>query len=424
MKLKRGVRMKIKQIISGILLSAILMSSAMPLSAEASQADSTTTVKPVQEKLTIDSAIAKATAYSMQIRQITTAKENAMKGYSSAESAGARAAGMLHDYNVYKNLDANGAKDALSNATLEMYRAMFGPQPVLSFEQIYDQFIVPSEVMPYQVYVQYQGLKIDEPIVVSSVEYQTKQMYYGILSYQHTIKLMQDSLKISEKKIKEMELRYKVGQVAKATLDMEKLSYTKSQLELEKQKKDLKVLEMQFNGLLGLPESTAVVLTDPGLAKPATSYNYSQLVAEALENRGDLKKSQLEIDSLNKEVKVMTEYLRDPKLDRRVDADQRLLSAKLAKSELEAGIRAEVLVAYSGYKQSEESLRVASEKVSLSEKQLVKIKQLYKAGYVKALDVYGVELQLQNSKLGYETAVYDYNKQLDALARVTRHSVN
>lgn len=405
-------------------IAAALIASGIPTSGYAAVQTNSAVIAPVAETVTLDSAIQKATDYSMQIRQIANAKNSAMKAYSATENGGAKAAALLDQYNVYQGLYQNGAKDALQVMTLEMYQAMFGPQPNLSFEQMYDQFVIPSEITPYQVYVQFQGLKIDEPTVISTVAYQTKQLYYGILSYQHSVALMKDSATITEKKIKELELKYKLGQVAKATLESEKLSYSKSLLELEKQKKELNILEMQFKGLLGYHENTAIKLSDPGLIKATEIISYDALVSKALANRADLKKSQLTIDQLTHEVKVMSQYLRDEKLDRRVDADQRLLSAKLAKAELENQVRAEVLDAYNDYKQAQEQLLISEKKVALSEKQLSKMKQLLKVGYVKNLDVFGVELQLQNSKLSYESAVYNYNKQLDAVNRITMHALN
>lgn len=378
----------------------------------------------VNQSISLTTAIEMAKNYNMNIRQITNAKEKAMKGYSDASNGGNTAAGMLAQYNAYKSLYENGAKDVLETSALEMYKAMFGPQPSLSFEQIYDKFVVPSEITPYSVYVTFQGLKLDEPRVTSLVEYQVNQMYYGILSYQHSIELMGESLSITEKKIKELEQKYALGQVSKVSLETEKLTYTKSLQELAKQKKELRALEVQFNGLLGLPKESAVKIVDPGLLKAPKTYTYEELVTEALANRSDLKKSDLEIDKLTFEVKTMSEYIKDPKADKRVDADQRLLSAKLSKMTLENDIRAEILTAYNSFKQAEENLKISSEKVSLSEKQLTKAKQLYKVGYIKMLDLYGVELQLQNSKLSYESAVYTYNKQLDALSRITNHSLN
>lgn len=415
--------MKMRQIITCTLAAALVLNSTVPLANFA--AAGVTATQPIAVKsISIEESIQMAKDYSMQIRQIQIAKDNAMKAHSASENGGSQAGALLHEYNAYQRLYERGVKTESDVAALKMYQSMFNGEPSLTFEQMYDQFVYPMDVAPYQVYVQFQGLKVDEPNVISSIEYQTKQLYYGILSYQHSLVLMKDANGITEKKIKELELKYKVGQVAKVTLDSEKLSYAKSQSELEKQKKELKVLEAQFNGLTGREKNTAVVLQDPGLLKATEVVNYEQMVSKALQNRGDLKKSQLEIDSLTHEVKIMSQYLRDPKLERRVDADQRLLTAKLAKAEMENEIKAELLGVYSNYKQAEEQLIVSKKKVELSEKQLTKIKQLFKVGYVKKLDVYGVELQLQNSKLGYESAVYEYNKQLDAVSRVTLHALN
>jgi hypothetical protein len=414
--------LKLRPIMVGTLTMALLLNGVAPLSYGATTAQAASVVKT--NAMSVDEAMQKAKAYSMQIRQITAAKESAMRGYSAAESGGAKAGNMLYEYNVFQKLSENGATDPMQVATLEMYRAMFGGSPSLSFEQMYDQFIIPSEVSPYKVYVQYQGLKLDEPSVISGVEYQTKQMYYGILSYKHSLLLMQESIGITQKKIQELELKYKAGQVAKATLEMEKLTYSKNLLELDKQKKELKILETSFNGLLGNADNAPVVLKEVGLLNAPGVISYETLVLQAFQNRADLKKSQLEIDSLTHEVKIMSGYLRDPKLDRRIDADQRLLSAKLAKMTLENNVKTEILDAYNTYKLAQEQLSISAKKVALSEKQLSKIKQLLKVGYAKKLDVFGVELQLQNSKLGYESAVYEYNKQLDAISRITVHALN
>ncbi len=404
------------------LLAISLMIGGMPLSSYATETPSVTT--EAVQTLSMDAAIQKATDYSMMIRQIKNAKEKAMKGYSQAENGGAKAGAQLDDYLAYQNLYYAGADDPVEVMALEVFKAMFGPQPILNFEQMYDNFVIPSEVAPYQVYVQFQGLKIDEPNAISAVEYQTKQMYYGILSYQHSLLLMQDSNCITTKKIKEMELKYSVGQVSRVALEAERLNYTKSLLELEKQKQDLKVLEAQFKGLLGLSENTPLKLVDPGLLLVKEPVSYESLVDKAIKDRGDLKKSQFAIDNIVHEVKIMSQYLKDPQSDRRVDADQRLLDAKLAKANLENEIRAEILDAYNSFKQTEAQLEISKKKVELSEKQLTRMKQLLKTGYVKNLDVYSVELQLQSSKLSYESAVYNYNKQADAINRITDHALN
>lgn len=414
--------MKTRYVTIGLLAISLMVGGIPPTASYAAETQAAAT--ETAQTLSIEAAIKKATDYSMMVRQIKNAKEKAMKGYSQAENGGAKAGALLDDYLAYQNLYYAGADDPMEVTALEIFKAMFGSQPTLSFEQMYDNFVVPSEVAPYQVYVQYQGLKIDEPNVISGVEYQTKQMYYGILSYQHSLLLMQDSNRISEKKIKEMELKYSVGQVSKVALETERLNYTKSLLELEKQKKDLRVLEAQFKGLLGVDEATKLALVDPGLLLVKEPITYENLLNKALKDRGEIKKSQFTIDNLAHEVKVMSQYLKDPKSDRRVDADQRLLDAKLAKANLENDIRAEILDAYNSFKQAEEQLEISKKKVELSEKQLTRMKQLLKTGYVKNLDVYSVELQLQSSKLSYESAVYNYNKQADAINRITVHALN
>ena len=386
--------------------------------------NSETKQSDLANELSLSKSVEMAKENSMLLRQLGDAKEQYMKAYSQAESSGMKAAGMLHEYNVFQNLYEYGAKDPLQKSTLEMYKAMFGSIPSMNFEQIYDQFIVPSEVMPYQSYVQFQKIKIDEVVASSTAEYQTIQTYYGIISFQQNLALLKDSLTITSKKISEMELKYKLGQVSKAALQSERLSYQKSLTEYEKQLKELKMLEMQFNRLVGRDVNSAVRLKMVGLVPIDKSIDYEKLIEKALTTRSDLKKMNFDLDSLNHEVKVMRQYLRDDKHDRRVEAEQRLLSAKLSKATLENGVKQEILLAYSELKLGEEKLDIAQKKVNLTEKQLVKVKQLYKVGYAKQLDVYSVELQLQNSKLEYESAVYNYNKQLDALNRLVVHPLS
>lgn len=287
----------------------------------------------------------------------------------------------------------------------------------------------------------------------------TTTAYYNVLQARNLVKVAQESVDNLAAHLQNVEAQYAAGTVAKSDVLRSQVELANAQQNLTKAQNNYDLAVTSLENIIGLPLDTQLTLKEE-LTYVPVSMTMDQAINIALNNRPDLKQSQLGIEAAKYGLKVAqsgnkptvnfnayndwsdTDF---PGLDNStwgmsVMASWNIFDSGLTKSKVtqaQAGINQaqaqnqlthdnvvlDVQQAYLSLKEAEKRIQTTQVAVNQAQEDYNIAQVRYSAGVGTNLDVMDAQVALTQAKTNYIQALYDYNTSRAKLEKAIGASV-
>ena len=254
---------------------------------------------------------------------------------------------------------------------------------------------------------------------MNQIEYNTVQVYYGVLLARDNLKIAQDNLKAQQDILKDTQAQFNVGMVAKKDVLSAQASLETAKSDLAAAETKLESAKMGFNFLLGYPVKQEVVFTDELTEVSGPAITVDEAVKLAQDHRNEVGGANFAVDVhkilldslkyqypensstfLNQKVAYMSAEKTAKDAPNQIEIDIRNRSSELD------DLKAAVASAQATKEYAEEGYRLT--------------KLSYEAGMGTLSEVQAMQVTAYKASLGvaaaitnYDLAVYDYNYAID-----------
>lgn len=320
------------------------------------------------------------------VRSLNEAEKKAIEGKEKVQ-------GYYTDYkNFVKMYDEGVPDNPLAEATYGMYMAMFGKEPTKSFIDIYNDFIRTLEITHYDLYQKKEIMKLDRLVTAATLKYNVESLFNSLTSLEDTVATNMLYIQTLEKKQTEINQQYAHGMIAKFDMEKAELELIRTKLEAESLQRTKENLEMNLKSMIGIPENKEVVLKTEVVITPKVLGKLSDYQSALIKENIKLKKAQINIQTIEREIGIMKAYIKDANDDQRIEADQRLSTTNIAYMALENDLKTSLQKTYVQVIAKQKALNLSQRKLDESKSLLSKVSGYYEVGYVKKIDVYNAEL--------------------------------
>ncbi|WP_165445259.1 TolC family protein [Bacilliculturomica massiliensis] len=250
---------------------------------------------------------------------------------------------------------------------------------------------------------------------MNQIEYNTVQVYYGVLLARDNLKIAQDNLKAQQDILKDTQAQFNVGMVAKKDVLSAQASLETAKSDLAAAETKLENAKMGFNYLLGYPVKQEVVFTDELTEVSGPAITVDEAVRSAQENRNEISGANFArdvhgilLDSLTYQYPSNSSTY----LNQKVTYMNAEKTAKDAPSQIEIDIRNRSSE-LDDLKAAVQSARATRE---YAEEGYRLTRLSYEAGMGTLSEVQAMQVTAYRASLGvaaavtnYDLAVYDYN---------------
>jgi len=236
----------------------------------------------------------------------------------------------------------------LEEQKLAGYQFAFGKTPPkYSGQEMLDNFIKRRDFPHYQMWVGYETMKNNKKQIPITLETSVKGLYVNILNLNDMISSQNLYTNILEDKYKSAKLKYELGQISAFELLNEETNYKIQKLNYEKLDRQLKMLKLQFNNLIGVDLKIDVELTSKLYDFRKIELNdLSFYENSAVDYRLEVINAKLNYDMESREAGIIAEYLSNPLTNDRLTYDSDLIDAENALDEAIIDVKEDVTKAY------------------------------------------------------------------------------
>ncbi len=269
--------------------------------------------------------------------------------------------------------------------------------------------------------------------------------YFSVLQYRNNLKVSQETVKNYESHLKNVELQYDVGTVAKSDVLASEVSLANAQDSLIKARNNYELAVATLNNAIGLPLDSELELKED-LKYEKYNLNLDDCIQYALAHRPEIEEYQTKISIAQDDVKIAKSsdsptvdfvatqdwYDKDfPGADNSnwlvgITASWNVFDSGLNKSKIKQAqssldtaqeqfrqerdaILLEVRQYYLSMREAEKRIDTSQVAVDQAEENLKIAEVRYNAGVGTNLDVLDAVLALNQAKTNYIQALYDYN---------------
>lgn len=321
-------------------------------------------------------------------------------------------------------INAQNEKIKLNNQLVAAYKqlqqlflGLYGiTTPSLSEEQIYDNFIYYTTVLPMNLSGQASLLKIDRQRAEAGIRNGIETLWWnlGALRSQNTLTqtyslLVKHQLAITEKKLS-------LGQASELDLDAKKVDYEQALSNQRALERGTENLEYSLRQLAGIPFSEDFYVTvTPVVTASQNLKNFDEYFRLAQRTRVDAIRALKTLDMVKQEEAVMSSYISDANSTKRLEVRLRRLEAESQYQKILKSLDAEIYGLYSDALTARETMEMSALNQQLATLDLKRIQALYAQGYLSQIDFEGARLMLVQAQINYENSKYQYRLKLQQL---------
>lgn len=242
---------------------------------------------------------------------------------------------------------------------------------------------------------------------ISKLKRDTMENYYTLKEIENQVEIAKNNLALKEKLLKNTQLKYKLGTVAKVDVLEAEISLAKAKDQLIAAQNGLNTMRMAFNQFMGYDLMQNVVLTDSIKEIPLSDKSLTASIKDALANRNEIHEAayNLKVSTLN-----LQNYTAYPRYSSKyIKAKMSLLMAETYSVNAPLTVESDVRTKY--MKMHEKYSAVQTNKKAVENaKEMERLAQLqYDAGMATLSDVEGAQLLLYNAQLDYSRSLLEYN---------------
>jgi Outer membrane protein len=242
---------------------------------------------------------------------------------------------------------------------------------------------------------------------MNKIEYDTLNVYYGVLLARDNVKTEENNLKTQEDILKNTKAQYQVGMLAKKDVLSAQSAVTAAQSSVRAAETKLNFAKMSFNFLLGYPIMQEVQFTDNLDEVSASAVNIDASVKNALENRNEIKGTKFAVevhkvllDSLKGYPKTTSIYMEE---------QVALMSAEKLVKDVPAQIEIDIRNKAAGLDDKKAALEAARAMQTYAEEGYRLISISYDAGMSTLAELQQAQANVYKAGLGVSAAISDYD---------------
>ncbi|HHU16638.1 MAG TPA: TolC family protein [Clostridiales bacterium] len=242
---------------------------------------------------------------------------------------------------------------------------------------------------------------------INKLKRDTLEIYYTLKEIENQVEIAKNNLALKEKLLKNTQLKYKLGTVAKVDVLEAEISLAKAKDQLIAAQNGLNTMKMAFNQFMGFDLMQNVILTDTIKEIPLSNKSLTESIKDALANRNEIHEAayNLKVSTLN-----LQNYTAYPRYSSKyIKAKMSLLMAETnnanAPLTVENNVRTKYMTMHEKY-----SAVQTNKKAVENAKEMERLAQLqYDAGMATLSDVESAQLLLYNAQLDYSRSLLEYN---------------
>lgn len=257
-----------------------------------------------------------------------------------------------------------------------------------------------------QEYANIQGPK-NYDTEIYKLKRDTLENYYTLKEIENQVEIAKNNLALKEKLLKNTQLKYKLGTVAKMDVLEAEISVDKAKDQLLAAQNGLNTMRMAFNQFMGYDLMQNVVLTDSIKEIPLSNKSLTASIKDALANRNEIHEAayNLKVSTLN-----LQNYMAYPRYSSKyINAKMSLLMAETYNANAPLIVENDVRTKYMKMHEKYSAVQTSKKAVE-NAKEMERLAQLqYDAGMTTLSDVESVQLLLYNAQLDYSRSLLEYN---------------
>ena len=363
-------------------------------------------------QLSVQEAAEKAVAAAKaSFRGLEITRANVVKSIEGLRNGVNMAIAALNADDRYKELieeeDIWGDKlDEELAFELEMYKAMKYKE-LTSDER---RELISTRDMGYDRF-NFNLRKIDynTEIMKNQLVYGAYASYSGVAKMQAGIAIQQDALELQQKNLKILQTKYELGAATRVETENAAISYDKSLLDMQRQKRSLKSLTTTFNKLIGENLDSEYQDFDRSKLEPAKKDKpVADYIKSALANRSEILIAKEELELSQRQVALYeTEITNFRTLDDKQDAIQAEEEAQINYDSALQDVEADINAAYKQLTALRGVTAYYESQIKTAQGNYERIQLLYELGMTTAVSVDQVRMSLSQAKMQLENNLID-----------------
>ena len=292
----------------------------------------------------------------------------------------------------------------------QLFLGIYGiTTPSLSDEQIYDNFIYYTTILPMNLSGQVSLLRIDRQRAEASIKNGVETLWWNLGALRNQSNLTSVFSLLVKRQLTGLEKKYSLGQASQIELDSKRIDYDQALANEKALERGIENLKYRLRHLAGLPfEETFSAVISPIISFNQVLKSYEDYFRLAQRSRVDAIRALKALDLIKQEERVMSSYISDPNNIKRLEVKLRRLEAEETYQGLLKALDAEIYGLYHEALTAKEDMETAALKQQLATLDINRIKALYERGYLSQLDFEGARLMLVQAQISYESAKYQY----------------
>lgn len=285
--------------------------------------------------------------------------------------------------------------------------------PNISNRQEYETFIYPLEVAPNALQAGIRSMKIGVDVAKAGIVSGSEQLYNTLLTMNGFYELQIKGHKLKESQLNTISEKYKVGKATKGEADKAANDLIISSLEINKMKREIENLEMNFKMMLGLKLTAKLNFVDEQkTSKEIKILNY--YIEEALKNRSDIQTIEVSLDTKKVEFEYVEDYY-SRFSDSYLIIKSEINEINLEIQETRINIEKEIREAYMDVLQKEKDVDIKEKELSNMKNQIQEMERYFALGYLTQDSIDGYQMFVMQKENDYKSAVRNYNYALKAI---------
>jgi len=247
---------------------------------------------------------------------------------------------------------------------------------------------------------------------INKLKSDTLENYFTLKELENQVQIAKDNLALKEKLLKNTELKYKLGTVAKSDVLQAETSVYEAKDGLTAAQNGLNAMKMGFNQFMGFDLMQNVALTDTIKEIPMSQKTLAAAIKDALANRNEIKEAefQVKVSTLN-----LNSYKAYPMSSSKyINAKMSMLMAETNKKNAPLTVESDVRTKYMTMNEKYSAVQTGKKAVE-NAKETERLAQLqYDAGMATLSDVEAAQLNYYNKQLEYSKTLLEYNLAVNA----------
>ena len=292
----------------------------------------------------------------------------------------------------------------------QLFLGIYGiTTPSLSDEQIYDNFIYYTTILPMNLSGQVSLLRIDRQRAEASIKNGVETLWWNLGALRNQSNLTSVFSLLVKRQLTGLEKKYSLGQASQIELDSKRIDYDQALANEKALERGIENLKYRLRHLAGLPfEETFSAVISPIISFNQVLKSYEDYFRLAQRSRVDAIRALKALDLIKQEERVMSSYISDPNNIKRLEVKLRRLEAEEAYQRLLKALDAEIYGLYHEVLTAKEDMETTALKQQLATLDINRIKALYERGYISQIDFEGARLMLVQAQIVYESSKYQY----------------